>query len=558
MRHWLQAAMVLGLITTLVISGCASPPQTTAPTSSPITTTSTAGPTTTPPATLPKGPYGDLRVGVSSFGMEKWDPVTATETTQSMLISPMSDFLMRIKGRVIGPGLVEKWELADGPSMIFTLAKGITWHNGDPLTAKDIKYTFERTIAEGYYSNIRDTITGQMELIDDYTIKVYTKGPRPYFPTFLSDAMGSYGFVIPKDYIEKNGLEYFERHPIGNGPFKYVRNVPGDMVEYEGLDKHYRQVPAFKKLLIMLIPEETTRLAMLKTGQLDIVEVGIEGASEAEGAGMKSAQLILNTDNVLFHGTYAAGAKLPTGNIKVRQALSLAINREEISKTIMYGKSGPPAPGFNTFNAVDIDVDYWKDYCQKNFRYDPEAAKKLLAEAGYPNGFDIKIYAFTMGGAPYLPDLAEVIQGYWRKIGVNASLVPAEWGIVSRMRTGGTNKEPVAELVGNASVAGGSESLVPAHKMTTVWKWKGSWNLLSNAFPELDKLIDDSQSELDDTKRMEIVKKALIMGQETMVNVPLGTSPGLAAYGPRVEIEFPPLTRAIPMHVDIAKHGSQR
>jgi ABC-type transport system substrate-binding protein len=330
------------------------------------------------------------------------------------------------------------------------------------------------------------------------------------------------------------------------------------MVEYEAVDNHWRQTPDFKKLTLVLMPEETTRIASLKTGAVDIIDVGIEGAADAKAAGLKVASLSTNVDTVRLFGTYEPeSASLPTADVRVRQALSLAINREEMRNTIMYGLSGPPAAGGVLFNSIDIDAAYWESYCAKIYRYDPEEAKSLLKEAGYPNGFTIKIYSFAQGGAPYLPKFCEVIQGYWQKIGVNAQLVPIDYGVFQTLRKSGKGGAPAPEVLGQAALNGSSEDRLAINKILSVYTSTNRRELVGKTFPDLDKLIASAMSEMDNTKRKQYIAQALQQGLDMYVDIGVSISPQLAAIGPKVSIDFPEATKTIMTRVDIAKHTGQ-
>ncbi len=539
----------------MLVSGCAAPPSQ-QPTSTSTQTVTNTFTSTTPKSSTPSGPYGHLRVAVSSFGAEKWDPITTDGTNILNIIAPMSEHMFRTKERDLAPGLVEKWEMSDGPSWVFTINKNIKWHDGTSMTSQDVKFSLERYASkEAYYGNLRDTTTGKVDIIDQYTVKVYTKGPQPYVPWYLSTGIGSQGITVPKDYFEKNGAEYFEKHPMGNGPFKVVRYVPGDMVEYEALSEHFREVPKFKKMSVIMVPEDTTRIAMLRTDAVDMIDVDMEGAAEAESAGMKTAPLVAGSENLLFHGAYMpAAAKMPTGDIRVRQALSLAIDRLEILSTIMRGKSGVAAPGMNSYNTPDIDVEYWKEYTAKAWRYDPEEAKKLLNEAGYANGFEIKIYSYRMGGAPYLPKLGEVVQGYWKKVGVNATIVPIDWGVFSKLRTSAPGRNPPAEYVGQVSIGSSSEAPIALRKINTGWTSGGTWNLLSGTMPEVDQLYSAGLSELDEVKRKEIIAKLLKIATDSYTAVGISTTSTLTAMGPHVDVDFGPMSQSIPSLASAVRH----
>ncbi len=548
----IRAAIALGLAAVLLLAGCAqsTPTTTTGPTA---TTPPTGEPTATPTATVPTGAYGELRIALSTLGGEGFDPIKQTATAILNMIAPVNDFLVKAVGSDITPILAEKWELApDGLSWIYTIRKGIKFHNGEDLTADDVKFSFERWASkESYYAWLRD-MTEKIEKVDDYTVRVYTKGKQPYIPAIAALASSSpMGIVMPKDYIEQNGLPYYERQPIGTGPFKFVRQVPGDMVEYEALPKHWRQTAEFKKLTVILMPEETTRIASIKTNAVDAIDLGLEGAVELDKAGLRTYALDTMSPMVVLHGAYEAkGAGMPTADIRVRQALSLAIDRDDIIKNFFYDKATAPPPPFLSANAGDIDSKYWMDYAAKAYRYDPAEATKLLKEAGYPNGFNIKLYSFAIRGTPYLPRMAEIVQGYWSKIGVKTEIVPMDWGAFQKLRAA-----PAPEIIGHASVyrysAGG---ITPKNLMAGFHGTSRQYALLAKAYPEVDKMLDDAMSESDDAKRTELVAQALKIITDSYTSLMIAEAPTMAALGNAVDIAFPKPSWSITMFAEIAKH----
>ncbi|MBI2986872.1 MAG: ABC transporter substrate-binding protein [Deltaproteobacteria bacterium] len=501
-------------------------------------------------------PTGELRVGLSSFGKEMYEPLRIGTTEQGVVV-PMYDSLFRWdRNGKLAPGIVESWKLApDGLSWFFTVRKGVKFHNGDDLTARDVAYAYERYASDKAINVYLRRTVDRAEVVDKYTVRVYTKNIQLYLP-YLSTP-DNQGLVPPKDYIEKNGSEYFERNPIGSGPFKFVRHVKGDMAEFEALDKHWRQTPAFKHLKMIPMPEESTRVAALKTGEVDIIDIGLESARELEAAGFRTSTLNVVELSVYFNGVYySEAASLPIADIRVRQALSLAINRDEIRKDMFYGKAGPPAPPALPGKVSDIDMPYWRKYAAKAFRYDLNEAKRLLKEAGYPSGFEMKLYIAAVGEGVYLPKLAEVIQAYWGKIGVKTQIVPLDRGRWTGWRIKGKDGVPVPELMGQAMVYATLGEPITPMAMSNLFLSTGTKRLLGRN-PEFDKLVNGAFGEKDPMKRKKMLDTAVKMVIDSYTCATIATAPFLAALGPRVDLDFPSGASQIGFFLDMAKHRKQ-
>ena len=192
----------------------------------------------------------------------------------------------------VGPGVAERWELSpDGLAWTFYLRPGQTFHNGDKLTAEDVKFSLERQMGPGSLASaaasMRRTIKS-IEVVDDLTVRLHTTSPQIGLPAGLSRAVAPEGAIMPKAYIERVGEEEFRKKPIGSGPWKFVRNVPGDRIEFTAVTTpHWRGQPHFKDLVLLLVPEESTRVAMVRTGEAAIASIGPETMVGASRAGLE-------------------------------------------------------------------------------------------------------------------------------------------------------------------------------------------------------------------------------------------------------------------------------
>ena len=494
---------------------------------------------------------GTLVVALDTLGAQTMDPILEARAPHAHYQAPVYECIVwfdPVKGG-IGPGVAERWEMApDGKSWTFYVRKGQRWHNGDPVTAHDIKFSLERTIspeslvsrAAGLRSDIE-----RIEVQDDYTVRVYTNGTLPYFPEGLSRAVFQEGQLMPKKYIETVGVEGFRKKPIGSGPWKFVRSVPGDRVEYEAVDyPHWRGTPQFKRLTILLVPEESTRVAMVRTGEAAIGSISPESLKEVKASRMRTVTVPGTMQAVYqIYGAYRPEVKgSPITDVRVREALSLAINRQQLIDHVMDGQASWPMP-FATFRySVDLDVPRWESWAKEALRYDPERAKKLLAEAGYPNGFQLTFWNTALPGTPFMMHIGEAVAGFWEKIGVKVDLKPVEWGSFPPMVRGDQKN-----LIGTPSMYRTAGRPVAVPRYNGGFHSKSEPHLLGDPehpnplVEEFDKLNAAVISERDDAKRAELTNRMIQLVADTWLAVPLIEGMGYWAVNPKFVGQFNPI-----------------
>ena len=383
-------------------------------------------------------PKGTLVFAVESLAAQTLDPILEQRPGNAVYQAVMYDSLVGfdIEKGGLGPGVAESWSLSDdGLTWTFKIRAGQRWHNGDPLTAHDVKFSLERhmnhpgSIAAAAAS-MRRSIKA-IEVADDATVRVTTNSPQLGLPANLSRAVAPEGTVMPKKYIEAVGDEEFRRKPIGSGPWKFVKNVAGDRIEFEAVDwPHWRGRPSFKSLVILQIPEEATRVAMTRTGEAAIASIGPETMQGAERAGLAVVAVPGTMQAVFqFWGTWRPAARdNPVAKVRVRQALSLAIDRKQVIEHVMAGRAEIPRP-YSTYAFTEsVSTERWKKWADENFRYDPVLARKILAEEGYPNGFELKFANTALPGTQFMVDVGTAIVDMWTKIGVKVTVKHYEWG----------------------------------------------------------------------------------------------------------------------------------
>ena len=390
-------------------------------------------------------PKGTLIFAVESLAAQTLDPILETRPGNAVYQAAMYDSLVGFdleKGGV-GPGVAERWVMSeDGLSWTFHLRPGQIFHNGDPLTAHDVKFSLERQMSPKSLAaaagSMRRSIKS-IDVVDDLTVRVNTNEPQLGLPAALSRAVAPEGSIMPKKYFEAVGEEEFRKKPVGSGPWKFALSVPGDRIEFEAVSHaHWRGRPRFKTLHILQIPEESTRVAMVRTGEAAIASISPETVLGAGRGGLEVLTVPGTMQAVFqFYGTWRPAVKDdPITKPRVRQALSLAIDRQQVIEHVMAGKAQMPRP-FATFGFTEsLSVDRWKKWSEEAYRYDPALAKKILAEEGYAAGFELKFANVALPGTQYMISIGTAIADMWTKIGIKVTIKHYEWGAFPPMQRG--------------------------------------------------------------------------------------------------------------------------
>jgi ABC-type transport system substrate-binding protein len=340
------------------------------------------------------------------------------------------------------PRLAEKWEASpDLKEWTFFLRKGVQFHyDFGEFTAKDVVHSHALMLRPDATATLvgvwRDV--EEIKVVNDHQVVFRLKRPMSIIPYAASRAADLR--IVSKAQWDKEGLEGFEKRPAGTGSYRYVGRQTGISVEYERVDNHWGDKPDFKELQIRITPEETTRFAMLMSGEAHIVDLPRELQKDALSKGMKifSSSQPVDWMSIYFGGQYYLPgdpkfqADVPWTNKKVRQALNMAVNRQEILATIFAGKgtlayvSGwlPISEGWNP---------EWEKQFDQTHGYNPAKAKALLKEAGFPNGFKLKLVAFTNPGESEGPQVADALGIYLREVGIEAEIEMLDWARVRDM-----------------------------------------------------------------------------------------------------------------------------
>lgn len=374
----------------------------------------------------PAEPTGELVIAVPTLITETFHPWWAP-VTRKFYYNPLYDYLVGMnKEGELDPeeGIAYKWEESpDHLTWTFYIRDGVTFHDGTPLTLEDVKYSLAEMVADEKNVTCKNDIPylDYVETIPPDKVVVHMTDPWPVLPYMLSPSGEGGGVILPQKYIEEKGDIYYESHPIGTGPYMFLEKKEGDYIKYVAQDHHWRVgTPKYKYMTFKLMPEATTRRAALQRGEVDMALVGVTGAEELSAAGFPVVEKEKAVDlNLTFLYTYKPDN--PLHKKKVRQALVYAIDKAAIAEYIFMGYGKPIG---HTYSMFSTSIAY-KDYPVTP--YDPEKARQLLAEAGYPDGFTIYYYNFATS-VPEQKLVGEVIAGYWVDIGMDVVIVEMDAG----------------------------------------------------------------------------------------------------------------------------------
>jgi peptide/nickel transport system substrate-binding protein len=446
------------------------------------------------PAAAPAKPTGDLRIAFGFLGAQRFipwaEPSSGGVKQYQMLVY---DYLVGCTddGQLAAEGgIAHKWQEApDQLSWTFWLRQGVKFHDGTELTAEDVKFSIDSLFDPKALTGLLGPVRGaykELEIKDPYTVVIHLKQPSIFLPWTFSCTIGSLGMILPKQYFEQVGPDGFARNPIGSGPYKVARNASGAFVELEAVENHWRDgVPKFKTLRFMLVPEESTRLAQLRTGEADVIAVSRERVAEVKATGFNIFSKL--NDQVVTIYMHQQWDPVPVSDKRVRQALNLAVDKEAIMQFVFAGQGVPvamyPVGSYGVAGGADPKLE--------PYPYDPAKAKQLLAEAGYPNGFETRIYSYVTGDLPELHRLAEAVADYLAKVGVRAQITPMDRAALTTKRVARTLPgELTPWSTPNRSVAIQIATIINALHHSKAQN-------TSTADPALDQLIERSLAATD-------------------------------------------------------------
>lgn len=474
--------------------------------------------------------YKDTLVYALNTDVQSLDPQIQNDTTSESVVKMLYNTLLKFEddGTVVGD-LAESWSVSeDKLTWTFNLKQGVKFHNGKELTSADVKATFDRALnaeAGGLRTTEIIKMFTAVEAPDPYTVTITTDGPYgPMESLMCNMSLG----IMDADYIEQYGLDLGTsvEGENGTGPFKVVSWERDQEIVVERFDDYFGTPAKLKTVVYTVIPEAASRVIALETGEVDVIDKPTDE---------DLARLEADTENftvlrkpTISQRLFRFGCNDPIiSNTKVRQAIVYAIDRQAIIDALFtgsaYPSTAPLAPvtfGYSDLGEIEQDL---------------ELAKSLLAEAGYPDGFDTKIV--TTERYQNGIELAEIISQQLAEIGINAEIEVWEWSALSASWNGITADEfdqPIFIMGAGPSMRDADGGLRGLYTTSETGLNDRNYGFYSNA--EVDALIEQGMQETDQQKRVEIYKEAMeILYREDPVAFWLFDMYGLAITSSKVE-----------------------
>jgi peptide/nickel transport system substrate-binding protein len=419
-------------------------------------------------------------------------PFMVQEALHDALVKPMPQSLM-------SPSLAESWTASpDGLSYEFVLRRGVLFHNGDPLTADDVKFSFERY--RGAAAKLLKDKVKQVVIAGPYRVRFVLHEPWPDFLTFYATPATGAAWIVPKRYLEQVGDQGFLKHPVGAGHYKFVNLRPGVELVLEAHEKYWRKVPHVKRLVMKVAPEEPTRLAMLKKGEADIAYL-MTGPIAEEIKRTPGLRLVPSGGQWVPAVCMLdqADPKSPWHDVRVRLAASHAINRKGIAEADSLGASPPMGSIIPPVIEFALPVE--------PPAYDPAKARQLLKEAGYPNGFD----AGEMVGSLQYASAAEAVVNDFRAVGIRATFRTMER--VAYL-TAWKEKKLKNLLFCGAGGYGNAATRIENYLVTG-----GTYSF--GGYPDVDDMFVQQARELDRAKRQALLFRIQQITSERVLYLPI-------------------------------------
>ena len=473
-------------------------------------------------------PEGTVIIGLPSLGAEDW-LIPARPQANALAVIPVFNTLLERDDKTgePAPGLATAWaQSKDGKTWTFDLRKGVKFHDGSDFTAEDVKFSYEVALRPDSTGDMKGVFTNFVQLVEVVNpsrVVFHMKAPNweilykfletpPFFP------------IVSKTYFDKVGWQQAGRAPVGTGPYRFAEHKLGEFVRLEANEAYWNGVPRAKTLIIRGVPEEATRVALLQTGALNLAPIGSDSLAKVRTAGLKVIrfeklmQMVVGLEGQYLPDREGYDPTVPWAlpdrakALKVRKALSLAINRQEIISKVLQGmgtvegsagiQAFPGMPGYDASLKVDP--------------YDPAQAKRLLTEAGYPDPSKITIVVDSTPHAarPINGPVAQAVALYWRNLGINVKERTSDYANLMDLGI----KRKLAGIMWVYPTPAFDEPIMQLYTVT----YSKARTQLFGEYPELDRLLERTVAEMDQTKRWDLQKETVKWMYDNVIAIPIG------------------------------------
>lgn len=460
------------------------------------------------------GGYKDtITVGIGA-DVTSFDPHIGKETPAVAVTNHIFDTLVDVNqktGEVV-PQIAESWEILSDVQYRFHIRKGIKFHNGEDLTASDVKFSLDRAINSAAVSYVVNFIK-DVKIEDEYTVLVTLKAP--YAPALRNLAV-PFAAIVPEDYVKANP-DALKTAPVGSGPYKFVSWDQSNNSKLEAYDGYYAGAPLTKNLVFKVIPEAAQRTIALETGELDIA-YDLSTNDLKRVADNKKLALYEAPSLTCWYLSFNM-KNTPFNNKLVRQALNYAIDRQLLVDTV-FSKAGEPADAI-------IAPAVFGYVSPGTIEYNPEKAKKLLAEAGYPNGFKCNIW---VNDNQQRIEACQAIQAMYKEIGVEATLDVQEFGTFINNTT---NAKHDIAFFGWVTSTKDADYTYYSLEHSSQQGAAGNRSFVND--PKVDELVDIARTNADDATRLKAYGELAAYLKDLANNAPILYSSICAGANAKVE-----------------------
>ena len=537
MRKTWKKVIALSLVAAMAVSaaGCSKSGQTSTEGGSAQTEAGSKG-AEAGGSTGGSGEYKDTLVWAQGADVTSLDPHQGKETPAVEVTDQIFDTLTVVDAATgeLQPQIAESWDQNSDTSYTFHIRQGVKFHDGSEVKAEDVKFSLDRAINSAAVSYIVDFID-KVDVVDDYTVNVELKAP--YAPA-LRNLSVPFAAIVPKAVVEADE-EAFKLHPIGTGPYKFVEWKQGDSVTLERFDDYYAGPAETQKLVMKVIPEASQRTIALETGEVDLAYDLLP--NDLEKVRSNSDLQLFEAPSLTCYYISMNMNKAPYDDQKVRDAVNYAIDRQLIIDTIASG-SGEPADAI-------IAPAVFGYFSPGAYEYDPEKAKSLLAEAGYPNGFETSIW---VNDNQTRVEVCQAVQAMLQDVGITCNIEVMEFGsFISRTSAGEHDMGYFGWVTSTTDADYTYYSLEHSSQQGAA----GNRSFIAD--PEVDKLIETGRTSADESVRLKAYEDLAVKLKEVNNNAPIYYSTITAGANAKVEgFVMDPIGYHKLEHVKVANPGS--